>query len=54
MVGKGFTECTNVTRARPVVPDLYQPHLPADLGFFAIYIFLRRVWQKPSRFVNTL
>ena len=32
--GKGFTEWRNVTRARPLYPRHYQPHLPADLGFY--------------------
>ncbi|MEJ5211576.1 MAG: glycoside hydrolase family 99-like domain-containing protein [Burkholderiales bacterium] len=41
----GFTEWTNAARARPLFRGHYQPHMPADLGFYDLRLPETRAQQ---------
>lgn len=43
--GQGFTEWSNVVRARPVFQGQYQPRLPTDLGFYDLRLDETRTAQ---------
>lgn len=43
--GPGFTEWTNVAKARPLYRGHYQPHIPADLSFYDLRLAETRAAQ---------
>ena len=43
--GEGFTEWVNVSQTRPRYKGHYQPHIPADLGFYDLRLYETRKAQ---------
>lgn len=48
--GAGFTEWKNVTCARPSYAGHYQPHIPADLGFYDLRI--GEIYRKQAELMH--